>query len=113
MQMGLQSCRKELNGLSQLVLGVICGLVFGAVSVATMLPPPFPDKRVAMLGAFVSSFGIGMVIGATDLSIAGWQKGLLWGQLLSLPDAIITKAWAAMLGLGAIGGLIIGLIVGR
>jgi hypothetical protein len=33
------------------------------------------------------------------------------GLLLSLPDAIITKAWAPILILGGIGGLIIGVIV--
>ena len=33
--------------------------------------------------------------------------------LLSLPDAIITKAYAPILILGAVGGLVIGLIVGR
>jgi hypothetical protein len=33
--------------------------------------------------------------------------------LLSLPDAIITKAYAPILILGAVGGLIIGVIVGK
>ena len=45
-----------------------------------------------------------------------WAKplqGLIFGILLSLPDAIITKAFAPILILGAVGGLIIGLIVGK
>jgi hypothetical protein len=33
--------------------------------------------------------------------------------LLSLPDAIITKTYAPILTLGAIGGALIGWIVGR
>jgi len=33
--------------------------------------------------------------------------------LLSLPDAIITKAFAPILILGAVGGVVIGLIVGK
>jgi hypothetical protein len=33
--------------------------------------------------------------------------GLLLGILLSLPDAIITKAFAPILGVGALGGLLI------
>jgi hypothetical protein len=33
--------------------------------------------------------------------------------LLSLPDAIITKAYAPILILGAVGGVVIGLIVGK
>jgi hypothetical protein len=31
---------------------------------------------------------------------------------LSLPSAIITRAYAPIIGIGAVGGLIIGLIVG-
>jgi hypothetical protein len=38
---------------------------------------------------------------------------LIFGVLLSLPDAIITKAFAPILILGAVGGLVIGLIVGK
>jgi len=33
--------------------------------------------------------------------------------LLSLPDAIITKTYAPILILGAVGGVIIGLIIGK
>ncbi len=39
--------------------------------------------------------------------------GLVFGILLSLPDAIITKAYAPILILGAIGGTVIGIIVDK
>ena len=39
--------------------------------------------------------------------------GLLFGLLLSIPDAIITKSYAPIMGMGALGGAIIGFIVGR
>ncbi len=78
-----------------------------------MLPMSFPDKRAAILGAFINRFAIGFVIGAIRLPWPGWAVGLLIGILLSLPDAIITKAAAPILGLGAVGGLIIGFVVGR
>jgi hypothetical protein len=97
--------------MSRLLLGILCGLVFGAVSVATMIPLSFEDKRAAMLGAFINRFAIGVVIGASTLPLPGWVAGLLFGLLLSLPDAIITKAYAPILGLGALGGLIIGFAV--
>ena len=42
-----------------------------------------------------------------------WAQGLIFGILLSLPDAIITKTYAPILILGAVGGVIIGLIVGK
>lgn len=98
--------------MSKAMLGLLCGLLFGAVSVATMIPLPFEDKRAAMLGAFINRFAIGMVIGVAVLPFPGWLTGLLFGLLLSLPDAIITKAYAPIIGLGTIGGLIIGFVVG-
>jgi hypothetical protein len=45
--------------------------------------------------------------------VPSWAQGLIFGILLSLPDAIITKAFAPILILGAVGGVIIGLIVGK
>ena len=39
--------------------------------------------------------------------------GLIVGLLISLPDAVITKAYAPILIVGAIGGSIIGWLAGR
>jgi hypothetical protein len=78
-----------------------------------MIPLSFEDKRAAMLGAFINRFAIGIVIGVTVLPFPGGLVGLLFGLLLSLPDAIITKAYAPILGFGTIGGMIIGFVVSR
>ena len=94
--------------MNNILWGLVSGAVFGAVSVAMMLPMPFPDKKAALLGAFISRFGIGLVIGCVKLPWPGWAIGLLFGLLLSLPDAIITKAYAPILIVGALGGLLIG-----
>jgi hypothetical protein len=94
--------------MSRLALGLICGLIFGAVDVALMLPMSFPDKRTALLAAFASRFGIGFVVPLVQLPWPGWLVGLTIGLLLSLPDAIVTKAYAPILLSGAVGGLIIG-----
>jgi hypothetical protein len=88
--------------------GVIAGLAFGAVSVGMMLPMEFSDKPAALLGAFLNRFGVGLVIGCVRLPWPGWAVGLFFGLLLSLPDAIITKAYAPILLLGCAGGLVIG-----
>ena len=98
--------------MSKILLGIVCGIVFGIVSVATMIPLKMPDRRAAMAGAFVNRFGVGFVIGATNLPLPTWLSGLLFGLLLSLPDAIITKAWIPILTIGAIGGIIIGVVTG-
>jgi hypothetical protein len=41
---------------------------------------------------FINRFAVGFVIGASNLPVPGWLSGLIFGVLLSLPDAIITKA---------------------
>ncbi|MBI1745765.1 MAG: hypothetical protein HYR55_04160 [Acidobacteria bacterium] len=94
--------------MQNILWGIISGVVFGAVSVGMMLPMSFPDKKAALLGAFVSRFGIGLVIGCVKMPWPGWALGLLFGLLLSLPDAIITKAYAPILIVGGLGGLFIG-----
>ncbi len=99
--------------MSRLLLGTICGLIYGALSAASMIPLSFPDKRAALLGAFLNRFAIGFLIGAARLPMPSWAQGLIFGILLSLPDAIITKAYAPILILGAVGGVIVGLIVGK
>ncbi len=99
--------------MSRLLLGTVCGLIYGALSAASMLPLEFADKRAALTGAFLNRFAIGFVIGAARLPVPNWATGLIFGILLSLPDAIITKAYAPILIVGAVGGLIIGVIVGK
>ena len=94
--------------MGNLTGGVISGLVFGAFVVATMLPMQFPDKTIALLAAFISRFGIGLVIGCVQLSWPGWLIGVVFGLLLSIPDALITKAYGPILIIGTIGGAIIG-----
>jgi hydrogenase/urease accessory protein HupE len=77
-----------------------------------MIPLSLPDKKIAIAGAFVNRFSIGFTLGAINLPLPGWASGLLFGLLLSLADAIITKSWVPILGLGAIGGVICGIVVG-
>jgi len=88
--------------------GIISGLIFGAVSVALMLPLQFTNKTTALVAAFLSRFAVGLVIGCIVLPWPGWVVGLVFGFLLSLPDALVTKAFAPILIIGSVGGLIIG-----
>ena len=106
--------------MPQLWLGFLAGVTYGALSAASMLPLQFPDKRAALLGAFLNRLAIGVVIGAVvgaphvnALRIPPWAIGLVTGLLLSAADAVITKAYAPILAFGAIGGIVIGWLVGR
>ena len=106
--------------MSRLSLGLIAGIVYGALSAASMIPLEFPDKRAALLGAFLNRLAIGVVIGAAvgspqleALRLPAWLIGLVLGLLLSAADAVITKAYVPILVLGALGGALIGWLVGR
>src|SRR5436190_20510619 len=99
--------------LSRVLLGVICGLVFGAIDIGIMLPMSFPDKRTAITAAFIARFGIGFAIGAARLPWPGWAIGLCFGLLLSIPDALITKAYGPIIGMGGIDGTSIGVVLQR
>ena len=99
--------------MSRVMLGVLCGLLFGAIDVGIMLPMTFPDKRAAITAAFIARFGIGFAIGAARLPWPGWLVGLVFGLLLSIPDAIITKAYGPIIGFGAVGGIIIGVVTAK
>src|SRR3954469_21791061 len=99
------------DSMSFLSVGLLGGLIFGIVAVLSMLPLEFPDKRAALTAAFLNRFAIGVAIGAAQLAWPGWTVGLMFGLLLSVPDAIITRAWIPIIGMGAVGGVLIGLAV--
>lgn len=99
--------------MSPVLFSLIAGLVFGTVDVALMLPLEFPDKKTALLGAFLSRFAIGFLIPLVRMPIPHWAIGGIVGLLISLPDAVITKAYAPILATGLIGGLAIGWAAGR
>lgn len=96
--------------MSPLMYGLLAGVLFGALSVALMLPMQFDDRRTALLAAFLDRFAIGLVIGVVDLAWPGWLLGLFFGLLLSAPSALVTKTYVPILAMGAVGGLLIGLL---
>jgi hypothetical protein len=98
--------------MNPVVLSLICGVGFGVLAVALMLPMAFPNKRTALIAAFASRFAIGFLIPLVSLPVAGFVKGALVGLLISLPDAIVTKAYVPILVIGVIGGAIIGFVAG-
>jgi hypothetical protein len=96
-----------MNALS---FGLVAGLAFGALAVAPMFKMTFQDKRAAISAAFVERFMIALVIALVALPWPRWTIGLLFGVLLSVPSALITKARVPILVTGAVGGLLVGLI---
>jgi len=99
--------------MSPVILAIACGMGFGVVAVLLMLPMSFPDKRAALIAAFASRFAIGFLIPLVVMPIPGIAKGALVGLLISLPDAIVTKAYVPILVVGALGGALIGWLSGN
>ncbi len=94
-------------------LGVLCGLGFGVVDVLVMLPMKMENRRKkieAVTSAFIERFMLGFLIPNVSLGIHPITAGLLLGLTLSLPSAIITRAYAPIVGIGVAGGIIIGII---
>lgn len=95
--------------MSNISKGIIAGVIFGIISIIPMIFMEFESKPRAMTASFISRFAIGFIIFNMELSIPHWLKGALVGIVLSLPDAIVTKQYAPILGLGLIGGIICGI----
>ncbi len=99
--------------MSKITLGLICGLVFGALDVLIMLPMKFEDKRKkkeAFFSAFIDRFILGFLVPIINFGIHPALAGAILGLGLSLPSAIITRAYAPIIGIGILGGAIIGFI---
>jgi hypothetical protein len=99
--------------MTRVTLGVLLGVAIGIADVVMMLPLSFPDKRAALLGAFCARFALGFFAAAVRLPVSPVTSGLLVGILTSVPDAIITKAYAPIFITGTLFGALAGWIVGR
>jgi hypothetical protein len=99
--------------VNNLIFGIICGLAFGILDVLIMIPLKYENSRKkteAMTAAFIERFMIGFLIPITGLNINPMITGIIIGLGLSIPSAIITRVYAPIIGIGAVGGFIIGLL---
>lgn len=100
--------------MDKISLGALLGLIFGIVDIIPMyFMQGFENKREAMLAAFIERFSIGLLIGASQFPIPYWLQGLLISVLISIPSAIITKAYIPIFTTAVIGGLLIGFAIGQ
>jgi hypothetical protein len=90
--------------MNRIVLGILLGLGCGVVDVLIMLPMKFPDKATALAAAFSSRFAIGFIAANVTLPMHPVLTGALIGLLISIPDAIVTKAYAPIIVTGLIFG---------
>jgi hypothetical protein len=93
-------------------LGIVSGLVCGALSALVVFFLP-GDKRISPAGAFFLALAIAVSLGFGDRGRLGWGPGIVIGLLISLPAAILSKAYAKVLALGVANGTLIGWLLGR
>ena len=99
--------------MDKVFLGALLGLVFGIIDIIPMSQMQgFENKRTAMTAAFIERFSIGLMIGAAELGLPMWLQGLFISILISVPSALITKAYIPILSTAVIGGLVIGVAIG-
>lgn len=99
--------------MTAVTLGLICGAVFGIIDVGVMLPMKMGDKRKkteALVGAFIERFMLGFLIPTVVIGLNPILTGAILGLGLSVPTALITRAYAPIIGIGLVGGIIIGVI---
>jgi hypothetical protein len=94
----------EDAAVDPLWFGLVSGVGFGTLAVLLMLPMKFPDRRTALAAAFASRFAIGFLVPLVHLPVPSFVAGAVVGFLVSLPDAIVTKAYAPILVVGTAGG---------
>ena len=99
--------------MDSVTLGIICGTAFGIIDVGIMVPMKMGDRRKkteALVGAFIERFMLGFLIPTTGVRLNPIATGALFGLGLSVPTALITRAYAPIIGIGVVGGIIIGVI---
>ncbi len=99
--------------MDSVTLGIICGVVFGIIDVAIMIPMKAENRRKkieALIGAFIERFMLGFIIPNVSFGLHPIATGALFGLGLSLPTALIVRAYAPIIGMGVAGGIIIGVI---
>ena len=95
--------------MNRVILGILCGIVFGLLDTAMVVFGKHPDKSLAMiLQAFFSRFAIGFLAANVTLRLHPAISGALVGLLISLPDAFAMKSYVGILGTGLIFGALAG-----
>jgi hypothetical protein len=81
-------------------LGSLLRLAVGAIDLLLMLPTRLSDEPTALAGAFFDRFAIGFLAVNVTLAMCPALASAVVGLLISIPDAIVTKAYAPVIVTG-------------
>jgi hypothetical protein len=95
--------------MNRIVIGSLCGVVFGTTDVLMTVFGNHPERTTGMLlQAFSSRFAIGLLAATVSLGLHPVIAGVVVGLLISLPDAFALKAYGGILGTGLLFGALTG-----
>lgn len=98
--------------MNRVLLGILCGILFGAIDASMVLFGKSPEKSTnVLLQAFVSRFVLGILAANVTFPLHPAVSGAIVGLLISLPEAIAMKSYAGILGTGLVFGALTGLAV--
>lgn len=98
--------------MNRVLLGILCGILFGAIDASMVLFGKSPEKSTTvLLQAFVSRFVLGILAANVTFPLHPAVSGAIVGLLISLPEAIGMKSYAGILGTGLVFGALTGLAV--
>jgi hypothetical protein len=98
--------------MNRILLGILCGIVFGAIDASMVIFGKSPDKSTTLiLQAFFSRFALGILAANVTFRIHPAVSGAIVGLLISLPEAIAMKSYPGILGTGLVFGALTGLAV--
>ena len=98
--------------MNRILLGILCGILFGAVDASRVVFGKSPDKSARIiLEAFFSRFALGILAANVTFRLHPVLSGAIVGLLISLPEAIAMKSYAGILGTGLVFGALTGLAV--
>ena len=91
--------------MNRVVLGLLCGIVFGVTDVLLTVFGHHPDvSRSMLLQAFFSRLAIGVLGANVTMGADRVSAGVLAGLLISLPDAFALHSYVGVLSTGVIFG---------
>lgn len=98
--------------MNRILLGILCGIVFGAMDASMVIFGKGPDKSMTMiLQAFLSRFALGILAANVNFRLNSVVSGAIVGLLISLPDAVAMKSYPGILGTGLVFGALTGTAV--
>lgn len=87
--------------MNRVLLGILCGILFGAIDASMVLLGKPEKSTTVLLQAFCSRFVLGILAANVTFRLHPALSGAIVGLLISLPEALVMKSYAGIPGHGS------------